>query len=123
MTLGEIIREYRKSQEMSQRKFAEKSGLSNSYISMLEMNMNGKNGKPIKPTLEVVKTVADAMGVSMEDVLRRMDDLEIDISGNSFYDELDMADIEIIRIVHRLPQDAKRALRDFLMLSVGGSAD
>lgn len=81
MTLGEIIKEFRERNSMSQRKFAELSNLSNSYISMLERNANSKNGEPIKPSLETLKAVSDVMNIPLDDVLRRLDDgIEINIS-------------------------------------------
>ena len=79
MKLGEIIKSYREKHGVSQRRFATESGLSNSYISQLEKNKNSKNGRPITPSLVVLKQVADAMGIPLDDLLRRLDDMYISI--------------------------------------------
>ena len=55
MTLGEIVKEYRIAHNMSMDVFASRSGLSKGYISMLEKNVNPKNGKPITPSIETIK--------------------------------------------------------------------
>lgn len=62
VTLGEIIRTYRQSHHMSMSDFAKVSGLSKTYIHQLEKNQHPTTGKPIVPTLQTIKQVADAMG-------------------------------------------------------------
>jgi len=47
MTLVEIIIKYRTEHNLSQRAFAERCGVSNGYISMLEMNRNPSTEAPI----------------------------------------------------------------------------
>lgn len=80
MTLGEYIKTYRKSNGMTMDDFAKKSGLSKGYISMLEKNRHPQNGKPITPTLETCKKAADAMGLTVNDLLGRLDpDTPIDM--------------------------------------------
>lgn len=73
MTLGEYIKAYRKDNDMTMDDFAKKSGLSKGYISMLEKNRHPQNGKPITPTLETCKKAASAMGLSVNDLLGRLD--------------------------------------------------
>ena len=45
MTLGNIIKEYRISHEMSMDAFSEKSGISKAYISLLEKNKHPKTDR------------------------------------------------------------------------------
>ncbi len=73
MTLGEIIREYRAEHLLSQEAFAELSGISKGYVSMLENNKNPRSGLPITPTVSVVAKAARAMGLTSDDLVRRMD--------------------------------------------------
>lgn len=81
MTLGEYIKAYRKNNDMTMDDFAKKSGLSKGYISMLEKNRHPQNGKPITPTLETCKKAASAMGLSVNDLLGKLDpDTPIDIA-------------------------------------------
>lgn len=121
MTLGEIVKEYRDTQKMSQRKFAELSGLSNSYISMLEQNINSKNGMAIKPSLEAIKKVADTMHVSIDEVLRKMDDIEIDISEKPTTSKDGELNARIMNLVNQLPEDLKLSLLDLLQAAVVGA--
>lgn len=61
MTLGEEIRKYRKEHSLSLDQFAFKTGLSKSYLSMLENNKDPR-GKPINPSLDTIKKVAAVCG-------------------------------------------------------------
>ena len=74
MFLGEIIKKYREEHNLSLRAFASKCGLSYTYISMLEKNVDYRTGKPIAPTLESVKYISNAMGISIDNLLKILDD-------------------------------------------------
>lgn len=73
MTLGEYIRNYRRSRAMSLRAFAERAGLSCGYVSMLEKNKHPRTGKPITPSIEIFQRVADATGTTVDAILLKMD--------------------------------------------------
>lgn len=73
MKLSEIIREYRESHNMSGRQFAIKCDLSNGYISMLEREKNPTTGEPIEPSLQALSKIALGMGISLDDLLLKMD--------------------------------------------------
>ena len=45
MTLGNLIKNYRKEHSLSQQAFADMAGLSKAYISILERNFNPVNKK------------------------------------------------------------------------------
>lgn len=88
LTIGEIIREYRKEHGLSQRQFASLCGdVSNGYISMIERGKNPVNGKPIILSVEKVAMFAHAMGMSMNQLVAMADDMPIDI-GDSSADKL-----------------------------------
>ena len=74
MFLGEIIKKYRKKNNLSLRAFASKCGLSYTYISMLEKNIDYRTGKPIAPTLDSVKYISNAMNIPIDDLLKMLDD-------------------------------------------------
>lgn len=61
MTLGDIIHQYRTEHSMSMDSFSEKSGISKAYISLLEKNKHPKTGKPIIPSVQIIKQASDAM--------------------------------------------------------------
>jgi transcriptional regulator with XRE-family HTH domain len=81
MTLGEFIKQYRERNNLSQRKFAIRCGLSNGYISMLEDGKNPKTGKPLVTKIENIMKIASAMGYTLTDLFESIDDMEIDISA------------------------------------------
>ena len=74
MFLGEVIKKYREQHNLSLRAFADKCGLSYTYISMLEKNTDYRTGKPIAPTLDSVKNISIAMNIPIDDLLKMLDD-------------------------------------------------
>lgn len=80
MKLGDIIKKYRSDHDLSQRQFAKLSGLSHGYIPLIEKGLN-PNGYPLTPSITVMKQLADAMGVTLQDLMTMTDDdTEIDLS-------------------------------------------
>lgn len=77
MTLGEFIRRYREENRLSQRQFAIRCKLSNGYIAMLEKNINPATGKPIVPGIKQVKLIAEAMGMTLDELIRSVDERQI----------------------------------------------
>lgn len=80
MTLGEIVKKYREDNDISMDSFAKRSHLSKGYISMLEKNKNPNTGKPIRPSLLTIRSVAEAMNVDINDLIAHIDDEAISIS-------------------------------------------
>lgn len=74
MLLGELIKKYREENNLSLRDFATRCNLSYTYISMLEKNKDYRTGKPIAPTLDSVKDIAKAMNMSIDELLKILDD-------------------------------------------------
>jgi len=127
MKLGDLIREYREQHDLSQRQFAMSCGLSNGYISMLERGRNPKTERPVTPTLQQLKKLADGMGTTMMDMLERVDDMPVDIAteardlsgikvstpgaegGHS-----DSIDIEIATLILQLSSEKKREAVNYL---------
>lgn len=81
MTLGEIIKEYREKNGISQRRFAAMCGLSNGYISMLEKNCNPNTGEPLIPSLPALKAVASAIGITLDDLLAKIGVMPVDLGS------------------------------------------
>ena len=63
MTLGDIIKDYRKKYDLSMDAFSEKSGISKAYVSLLEKNKHPKTGKNIAPSIQCIKQAADGMNM------------------------------------------------------------
>ena len=82
MKLGDLIREYRDSHDLSQRQFANQCDLSNGYISILEKGINPSTGKPVTPTLPQLKKLADGMRMTLSELFEKADDMPLDIGSN-----------------------------------------
>lgn len=78
MKIGKRLKELRKQKGISQRFVAEKTQLSQSYLSKIETD------KADNPTITIVKLYADAIGVSMSTVFAEVaapiDDPEVKVS-------------------------------------------
>lgn len=74
MKLGDIINQYRKEHRYSMDTFGNLCGLSKGYISMLESNKNPKTGLPITPTLDTFNKIANAMGLSLDQLVSLCDE-------------------------------------------------
>ncbi len=83
MTLSELIISYRKQNDLSQRRFADICGLSNGYISMLERGENPKTKQPITPTLPHLKKLAKGMGMTVNELFSKVEDINISLKAES----------------------------------------
>ena len=69
MTIGEIIKQYRETYDITMDEFSRFSGLSKGYISMLEKNENPRTKLPIMPTTKTLSCVAKALSVSVSELM------------------------------------------------------
>lgn len=72
MNLGEVIAQYRSTHNLSMDKFAELSGISKGYISMLERNQTQRGEEP-SPSIEMYRNVAKVIGVELDELLRQVE--------------------------------------------------
>lgn len=79
MKLSEIVKTYREDHEMSLRTFARSCDLSHAVINNIEREKNS-NGDPFTPSFETLQKIAFGMGISVNDLLKEMDDMEIFVS-------------------------------------------
>lgn len=73
MYIGEIIHKYRVNHNLSLREFAEKTGLSHSYIAKLEKIYDEKTGEPDTISLKKLKELVNGMGLKLEDVIKELE--------------------------------------------------
>ena len=69
ISLGDLIKKFRSEHGIIQDDFAERSGLSKAYISILERNSNPSTDRPAVPSMETIKAVSNAMGINFKDVV------------------------------------------------------
>lgn len=77
MEIGKLIKDYREKNKISQRQFAITCGVSNGYISMLEEGKNPKTKEPIVPSMATMKKIATAMGLTLNELMDAVDDMNI----------------------------------------------
>jgi transcriptional regulator with XRE-family HTH domain len=101
--LGAFIRSKRKLANLSLRQLAERTKLSNPYLSQIERGLH-------QPSVRVIRLISDALNVSTETLLAQAGLLHRDSASHA---EVDPAppDIEgAIRSEQRLTEDQKSAL-------------
>src|SRR5690242_14563797 len=106
--LGAFIRERRKQANLSLRQLAEKTSLSNPYLSQIERGLH-------QPSVRVLKAISDALNLSAETLLTQaglIDAMAGKAAGPA--DSADQGDApgteEAIRADKRLSEDQKSAL-------------
>ncbi len=120
MTLKDLIIEYRNDHGLSQRQFATACGLSNGYISMLEKEMNPNTKLPVTPTLPKLKQLASGMGMSLTDLLVKVDDMPVelildDADSKKLVPEIeDELDAEILKIISGLTPEKKQQALSYI---------
>ena len=70
MTLGEIIKQYREAHDLSMGDFANLSGMSKAYVSLLERGIDPRTRKAIRPSEKTIRQAANAMGTSAAELSR-----------------------------------------------------
>ena len=126
--------------ELSQRKFAALCGLSYGYISMLEKGVNTSTGDPIVPTLQTMRSLAKAMGTTIHNIARDVDDLYLDLTGEekppAFFKNLQIFGEEkqpapkgelsedeamLLNLFRSLPEDERKSVLLLLRRAAGRS--
>lgn len=80
MQIGILIKQYRKTNDLTLREFARKCGTSHSYIAMLENSKNSKTGEPIVPTIVMMKKLAKGMEITVSDLISLCDDMKVSLN-------------------------------------------
>ena len=112
MSLEEIIRQYRESENLSMQEFADRCGLSKGYISMLEKGQHPQNNRPLVPSLNTLRDLANGMNMSIDALLSSMDgDALVSINNPApVHYEFD------------LDSDEQQLLQDFRSMNLQGQA-
>ena len=111
MKLSTVLIEYRKRMGISQRELSRQCGLSNSYISFIENEKNPRTQKPMVPTLEQYKKLANGMGLSVQQLFDLLDDdapVTMSSTGTT-YDYLSPEEHKLIN-AYRLAEESAREI-------------
>lgn len=92
MTIGDVIKEFRKLNDLNLEEFGKMCGLSRSYISMLENNKDPR-GNPVNPSLETVDKIATAIGVDTDALVGQIDQ-DVVINRKKTFTDFDTSEEE-----------------------------
>ena len=127
MKLSELIIDYRARMNISQREFSRRCDLSNSYISFLENEKNPRTGKPIIPTLDQYKKLADGMGMTVHKLFELLDDdspVDIRDGTQKNTDPPHTPEARILaKGIDKMPSEQRAAIMDMMMKLYPGSFD
>lgn len=115
MTIGEYVKQYRKSQGLSMQAFGEKCNLSRAYISILEKGINPTTGKAFAPTIETLNKIAEVTGVTIDTLLPMLDSNQL-VTVNAPSSSLSLTQQEETHIkkYRQLDADGKEEIDDII---------
>lgn len=99
MTVGEIIKQYRKEHGLSQRDFADicsevsDGKVTYGYISMVENGRNPTTKKPVVPSIDKMALFARGMGMSLHHLISIADDMPVYVGESDYGFEEEKQDI------------------------------
>lgn len=114
MTIGEIIKAYRLEHDMSIRDFGRASGITHAAIALYEKGVSPKTGEPIVPTTSNLKKIADTLGLTLNELLRKCDDMEIALVDAPDYRG---SNVRIARLVEAVGDMSNKELDELLSLA------
>lgn len=121
MLLGDVIKEYRSKEKLTLKDFSAMTGLSVAYINQLEKNLNPRTNREIVPSIETFYKVANAIGVSLEELAQRVDQNQPVafnyVSDQSIVDNTDFDDSSTPGSISHNIKAARKAL-GFTLLDV-----
>ena len=116
MTISKLIKEYRKNNHYSIRDFANKCGVSHSYIAMLENEKNSKTGEPIVPSLSALHKIAKGLSMNLNDLFTICDDMPVSLNdfglkeNSPEQNELSEGEKIWLSLYNRLSEEAREAI-------------
>lgn len=114
MKLGEIIKSYRTKNKITMQEFADSAGLSKGYISMLEKNQHPQSHRELVPSFETYLKVAEAMRISIDELIAALDDNEsVRLNNSSSTVPLAPQEEEIIDIFRALNDEGQHRLIEY----------
>lgn len=73
MELKEIVKAYREENNLTQREFAARcKDISHAYVAIIEKDISPTTGKPPRPSIEKLTSIAHGMGMELEELLELM---------------------------------------------------
>lgn len=112
MKLGDLIKQYRSKNKLTMQDFANSSGLSKGYISMLEKNQHPQSQRKLSPSLETYQKVAYAMSLSLDDLIAMLDGDEV-VHFSQGNIELSDSESYLLSIYRSLNEDGQDKVTEY----------
>lgn len=115
--IGNYIKDYRG--KTSLRSFAEKCGISHTHLDSIEKGFDPRTGKPVKVTVETLKKIANAMNMTVNDLLINSGDVKKEdiINYNYSQDEL----VKLLNDnINKLTNDDKKTIKFIIQNRIKG---
>jgi transcriptional regulator with XRE-family HTH domain len=89
------------------RDFAAKSGVSHSYIAMLEEGKNSKTGLPMTPGLVTLKKLSVGMDMTIDELIATADDMPVSLqpAPSPVESDLSEGELALIELFRKVPED------------------
>jgi transcriptional regulator with XRE-family HTH domain len=95
--LGSLLRQLRDRESL--RDVSNRSGISHTYLGVIEKGIDQRSGSPVKPTPETLKTLAKAYNYPYEELMKRAGYLREDNEDYSIEEVIKPAPLELERIL------------------------
>ena len=112
MRIGIVINNFRIENGLSMDKFAKKAGISKAYVGFLESGKHPKTGKPLYPSIDMIKKCASAMGMTFDELFHMLDE-DISITSESASSTIPV----LGRVAAGIPIDAIEEVIEFEEIS------
>lgn len=119
MKLSQVVSNYRQEHGISMDKFAKMCGVSKSYISMVENEVNPQSGKPIIPTIVTLKKLAKGMNMDLDALISETEDQQINLTSKS---DLTFEEGLLLKKFRSLNIDGKEKALDYISLLADSGA-
>lgn len=113
MRLGEWIKKYRETNNMSLQDMADMCGFSKSYVHMLEKGVNPTTNRVVSPTVMTLQKIANATGQDVDSFLKNIDDDQpVTVKPSEF--EIDADEKEFLQKYRKLNVPNKQSLMNVM---------
>ena len=114
LTLNEWIKNYRTQHGLSMQAFADMCGFSKAYISILENGINPTTKKPVSPTVQTLKKIAEGTGQDVNEFIAKLDGSQSVTVSLTEQITLSSHESNIIKKYRALDERGKQAVDDTL---------
>jgi transcriptional regulator with XRE-family HTH domain len=106
--LGDLLIKLRGKE--SQRKAAERIGISNTYLRILEMGYDPRSGKQASPTPDTLKLISDAYNYPYPRLLEISGFIDTELEKELFTEEI----LKLAKVIINLPDNQRKLIEEMI---------